>query len=243
MMVVNSKFLYFLLSLSHCPILIICLSISLLHRNVGKIVFNSDDFDDWSVAKHYKVTTFKTVDGEGLYILKPLSGKGDTEEVGEDELCDSWSLLPPPHVRNRWDRFQNKRIAEGVWSIKAPDSLTEEINRLVDQMAKNEPTDFHPGTKDVVRDLVHPSIYPLIIDPATIDTNQKNYWGRPYEQSRFQWLPTEVSIDKNGNASFVSPINNLDDKKYPQLKTCLEKIFTALIPGMEKVSPSLGYTH
>ncbi len=98
-----------------------------------------------------------------------------------------------------------------------------------------EPVDYHPGTNNVVRDLVHPSLYPLIIDAKNVNTKLTNRWGRNYESSRFQWLPSEVDIDGNGRAKFVSSINNLDHTKYPELQGALENVLTALIPGMEKV--------
>jgi hypothetical protein len=102
-------------------------------------------------------------------------------------------------------------------------------------MATKEPVDLHPGTSNVVRDLVHPSLYPHILDPATVNTETVNHWNRPYESSRFQWLPSEVDVDENGVAKFVSPVNNLDASKYPDLQHALEKVLTSLIPGMEKV--------
>jgi hypothetical protein len=68
------------------------------------------------------------------------------------------------------------------------------------------------------------------------DSSTKNFWNRQCEDSRFQWLPTEVAIDKsNVLAKFVSPINNLDTDKYPKVKLALEQVFTALLPGFERV--------
>ena len=203
-------------------------------RNVGKIVFNRDD--DEEMEELYKVVSCKKVEGDDIYTLKPLTDRGeDTLEVNDDELCDSWMTLPPPHVRNRWERFQNRRIGEGVFMAVAEKTLQDTINVQIDELAANEPVDYHPGSGEVVRDLVHPSLYPLILDAASIDTTKHNFWNRPHEQSRFQWLPTEVAIDAAGKAKFVSPINNLDTEKYPALTNSLEEVFTALVPGFEKV--------
>ena len=105
----------------------------------------------------------------------------------------------------------------------------------MNDFGSKEPVDYHPGTHNVVRDLVHPSLYPLIIDAKKVNTQLTNRWGRNYESSRFQWLPSEVDIDGNGRAKFVSSINNLDHTKYPELQGALENVLTALIPGMEKV--------
>lgn len=185
----------------------------------------------------YIVTAFKKIDGEEKYILQPKSKKDreDTIEVDEDELADNYYTLPAPHVINRWDRYQNKRIGEGVWMSTAETSMQTKLNKLIDEMAVTEQIDYHPGTHQVVRDLVHPSLYPLILDPEAMDTNMHNFWNRPYEKSRFQWLPTEVAIDSAGKATFTSPINNLNTDRYISLKMILQDVFTALVPGMEKV--------
>ena len=110
------------------------------------------------------------------------------------------------------------------------------MNKAIDDFASKEPIDYHPGTQTIVRDLIHPSLYPLIIDPTSIDTNKHNHFGRKYESSRFQWLPAEVDIDSEGKATFVSPINNFTNpQQYPQMQTALNNVMTALIPGFEKV--------
>jgi hypothetical protein len=143
---------------------------------------------------------------------------------------------PPNYSINRWERFQKKPVAEGVWTSTAEISLQTKLNRIVDAFAAVEPLDYHPGTNNIVRDLVHPSLYPLVIDPKSINTHGKDRWCRRYERSRFQWLPAEVAIDSDGMAKFTSDINNLDTVKYPELKVALEQVFSALVPGFEKVS-------
>ena len=45
----------------------------------------------------------------------------------------------------------------------------------------------------------------------------------------------QVEIDGEGNAKFASPINNLDTDKYPELQRALEKVFSVMVPGFEKV--------
>ena len=110
-----------------------------------------------------------------------------------------------------------------------------DINSLVDTLALQEPVDFHPGTKDVVRDLVHPSLFPLLTDPSARHVMETNFWGRPHEASRFQWLPAEVEIDQDGNPRFASDINNLDRSKYSELYGGLERVFKELLPGFQKV--------
>jgi hypothetical protein len=189
-------------------------------------------------SKYWKVVSLKYTEDEDEYLItiRSVDDPTETEKIDGEELCSEWLTLPPAHVLNRWDRYQSKRIAEGVWMATADPALQMNVNRCVDAFAAAETPDYHPGTNGIVRDLVHPSLYPLIQDPATIDTKKRNRWYRPYERSRFQWLPTEVTIATNGSATFTSEINNLDAVKYPELKETLEQIFAALVPGFEKVS-------
>jgi len=211
-------------------------------KNVDKIVFNR--YEDEQMEKLYKIISYKKNtegeeegEGEGVYTLKSLTDDDDDIilELNDDDLYDNWWTLPPPHTRNRWERFQSKPIAEGVFMTVAKKTLQDNINTQIDKFAASEPIDYHPNSNQVVRDLIHPSLYPLIIDPNSICTDDINYWNRSYEQSRFQWLPSEVMIDNTGKAKFVSPINNFDNEKYPELTNSLENVLTALIPGFEKV--------
>jgi hypothetical protein len=161
------------------------------------------------------------------------ASKSTTLSFGE---CINWCFGAPDYSIHRWERFQTKPVAEGVWMSTADPAMLDSINRIVDALAAAEPPDYHPGTNGIVRDLVHPSLYPLIVDPKSINKHNTDRWSRSYEQSRFQWLPAEVEIDGDGMAKFVSAINNLDTVKYPELKDALEQVFSAVVPGFEKVS-------
>jgi hypothetical protein len=190
------------------------------------IYYRGDDLDDpWTVESYDR--------GTDCWTVKNVNDPRKIKNVPTRDSSD-WHA-PPDRSINRWDRFQSKRVAVGVWMSTADPGLQANINRLVDAFAAAEPPDYHPGTGGIVRDLVHPSLYPLIIDPNSVDTWKMNRWCRQYERSRFQWLPAEVAIDANGSAKFTSEINNLDMVKYAELTTVLEQTFSALLPGFEKV--------
>lgn len=212
----------------------------LYDRNVGKIVFNREEDEEMEIL--YKIISYKKMktgkNEETIYSLQPLNNNKDNDEILEVDdgiLSDNYMFVPPPHVRNRWERYQNQFIQEGVYMTVAEKTLQDHINTQIDIFAAQEPIDYHPNSNEIVRDLIHPSLYPLIINPSKVDTTKHNYWNRIYEPSRFQWLPSEVKIDRNCKAKFISPINNLDMEKYPELTQSLEEVLTALIPGFEKV--------
>jgi hypothetical protein len=172
----------------------------------------------------------------GVMKIKNLDNE-DAELIEADftMLIDNFHTMPPKAAEELWDKYQNRKITEGVWEGVVDPSLMSDINSLVDTLALQEPVDFHPGTKEVVRDLVHPSLFPLLTDPSARDVTKTNFWGRPHEASRFQWLPAEVEIDQDGNPRFASDINNLDRSKYSELYGGLERVFKELLPGFQKV--------
>lgn len=210
-----------------------------VRRGIGLMVFNHET--DPEKNNVYEIISCKEGKKGGwsetfIYTLRAVQDPSAIKELDDYALGDGeWFTLPPSEAANRWQRYQSKRIAEGVWMATADPAFITKVNQLVDVLAAQEPVDYHPGTNEVVRDLVHPSLYPLLLDPDTIDTTKRNHFNRKYEKSRFQWLPSEVDIDQDGNAKITSPINNLDSDKYPDLHQALEQLFTALVPGLEKV--------
>lgn len=203
----------------------------LTKKMVGKRVYRNDD--GLKGEHNCKITKFRTKDGEGFVTIKDFL-EDEEHELDQDDFYDEWELYPTPDVLNLFNKYMNRRISEGIWEEATDQALIDRTNRLVDALATNEPVDIHPGTSDIVRDLVHPSLYPLLLSGST-DTSKRNYWGRRHEESKFQWLPTEFSVDAEGKATIASDINNLDTDKYLELKDSLADIFTALLPGFEKV--------
>jgi hypothetical protein len=213
---------------------------------------NDDESNRHKRREYFTVTEFVKKRGRNSRLIakKERKGKSSKEEILElDEetvMCD-WLSETSPRQLTLWESYQEQEITEGVWSSRLTGDLQTEFNSLVDEFGKNEPVDYHPGTKDIVRDLIHPSLYPLVLSATKpkatgkkkYDETQKNFFNRPYEISRFQWLPSEVDVDQHGVARFVSPINNLDEAQYPQLYDCLGRILTHLVPGFEQVSQSL----
>lgn len=127
----------------------------------------------------------------------------------------------------------------------------------------NHKKDWHPGSDDMVLDLVHPSLFPLIynrsriLPNATIDlSNCIETIGKgeivpdPLStaddsalptnsdiwSSRFQWLPCNISFPDGENARIDSYINNLHPTDHKGLYLVIEKIITKSIPFWNIVS-------
>ncbi|XP_057315743.1 uncharacterized protein LOC130656823 isoform X2 [Hydractinia symbiolongicarpus] len=145
-----------------------------------------------------------------------------------------------------WNPVMNSLIQEGVCYAhgKVPVALRDGLRKQIDNLAKNTPIDFHPNSKDIVRDLVHPALYTYVKGvskltsktPKEVSSEEKfDFWGRPYEDSKYQWLPTPFSISDDGKCSIAEYINNLNREKFSGLYTELESLFNIFLPYFEEV--------
>lgn len=112
--------------------------------------------------------------------------------------------------------------------------------------------DYHPGSRDQVVNLVHPSLFCLVngvsrVLDSAVDRSQWHRMmgsGAPVEfaamyddpcswSSRFQWLPSDVNVDEHGNATFASYVNNLHPDDHKELYQVLEGVLSKFIPMFE----------
>ena len=150
-------------------------------------------------------------------------------------------------VRELWDRHQTQDLPDGVaWDDGAvPRELRERLQAHVDRLLAEERADYHPGTGTVVRDVVHPSLFPFVKGrtklapgakaPAEPKASERDFWGRPYGGSKYQWLPTPFAVDKHGKVKILSYINNLDRNVYPEVYDDLAELFGVMLPLFESV--------
>lgn len=163
-----------------------------------------------------------------------------------------------------WNKHSKQDVKEGVVYMEEiiPDDLSCALNDQLSRLAKEEIVDWHPGSNNCVRDLVHPSLYPLIKGespltefgeellaqiskplPLSEDTwkyengvvKRTDRWGRPYEDSIYQWLPSIFRTEADGRVHIETYINNLDEEKYKELYRLLEKLFERFLPLFEQV--------
>lgn len=148
----------------------------------------------------------------------------------------------------------SREVEHVAWSDQAaPAELWCAINADIDHICEQEPADYHPGSGGVVRDIVHPSLYCYVSGVSRVHpwmpwkspfakpavTANKDFWGRALESSRYQWLPAEVQVTKEGHATFESDINNLSRARYPQVYRHLEALFATAFPLLEAVCSHL----
>ncbi|KAJ3328879.1 hypothetical protein HDU93_001240, partial [Gonapodya sp. JEL0774] len=111
--------------------------------------------------------------------------------------------------------------------------------------------DWHPGTTGVL-DIVHPSMYCLVYghtltsaapnalagDIPTISVGSKSSELSDISR-RFQWLPTDVTVDTHGRATITSYINNLDRHAHPRVYGAMRAVFEGMVPMFERAVEAL----
>ncbi|RPD53848.1 hypothetical protein L226DRAFT_563700 [Lentinus tigrinus ALCF2SS1-7] len=137
------------------------------------------------------------------------------------------------------------------------DKLIQAVSVLED--VPEEQKDWHPGSNKQVLDLVHPSLYCLIIgesyvrkedarngDPLEVLTHEV-YTGRrpdlsdharwqPYVVShKYQWLPTDFIVSDSGEVQALGYINNLHPSRHAAMYRPITSILARFVPMFERV--------
>lgn len=134
-----------------------------------------------------------------------------------------------------------------VFSDQAIDEKTaKELGGLVADFEAANPKDYHPGSNNLVVDLVHPSLYHLeygktkVIEDGKLTEAKFDDEIGEFKRSvadwgiseRFQWLPAELALEKSRKFVFDSYINNLHPIKYQALYNTIAEVFNRVIPGL-----------
>ncbi|KAG0044152.1 hypothetical protein BGZ83_010597 [Gryganskiella cystojenkinii] len=155
------------------------------------------------------------------------------------------------------------RRSDGLVSEGLKQRLLTCVEKLVN--IPDHHKDWHPGSNNQVLNLIHPSLYPLVIGrsrvlphgskltfpgldalkkPSTPIQYRGFYQGRyeeRYFSKKYQWLPTDVQISNEGQAKFLSYINNLHPVEHAEMYQVLEGILELFIPMFEQVLAEMLY--
>lgn len=122
-------------------------------------------------------------------------------------------------------------------------SFKESVFELLENVDESE-KDYHPNSNDLVVDLVHPSLFCFVrgvskiadetgISPETINSLSSS--ESDTKNSKYRWLPSEISCDENGDVSIDSYINNLPPKKNASLYSLIGRIMSSFVPMFSRV--------
>jgi hypothetical protein len=92
--------------------------------------YGQNTFDDPWTVDNYDI-------GNEVWSVKNVKEPWKTKKVHIEDSSEWYA--PPDRSVNRWDSFQSRHIAEGVWMSTADPTLQTTLNRLVDAFAAAEP--------------------------------------------------------------------------------------------------------
>lgn len=218
---------------------------------------NPEEYLPVSAAVELRVSQREVIYVFFLYVTGEY-GPSHSESVPADVAWiniydDGISIMHSPDMSKIWDEWQSRvGDIEGVLCLDnaCSSALREKLMCGVDQVIKGQKElDFHPNTESVVLDVVHPSLFPFVRGVSIVvgdeadlprsrgdgeEFDKEDFWKRPYEASKFQWLPSLFKVSDNGEVSIASYINNLDMQRYGHLYESLEELFKQFLPLFEK---------
>ncbi|KAG9123192.1 hypothetical protein FRC07_000120 [Ceratobasidium sp. 392] len=187
------------------------------------------------------------------YVLKELDGYS---KLRNEETCIEASKHPIVRSVACYDRIwqSNKLVPTAL-----KDSLVAGVTNL--ENVPDSEKDWHPRSNDMVLDLVHPSMYPIVYGrtlaypegstehdatnpkplppPGLPDRYQASRWSQDdgyHVSQKFQWLPTDFVVSDDGKSvKSVGYINNLNPDQHVDLHTTIEELISAFIPLFERV--------
>jgi hypothetical protein len=180
--------------------------------------------------------------GDETFVLRATSGQEmEVKNEGWFHIRES------PVISAIWERHLRRVCPDGVAFADGivDGALTSRLRADVQRLLEVEPVDYHPGSGTRVRDLVHPSLYPYIEGRSRLqgaapekESPERDRFGRSFESSRYQWLPTPFQVAENGAVTVASYINNLDRTRHASTYDDLAALFQTALPLLESV---VGY--
>jgi hypothetical protein len=166
------------------------------------------------------------------------SDTDDIYSIVELGLANKYNEMLPG-IKKQMETFQSRDINQiynfyqtGITHTQLDESIKIQLLEQIKKFALNTQVDYHPGSNNKVRDLVHPSVYPHIKGKKS-KQKKVDFFKRPYESSKYQWLPSEFKIDSNRNCEITSYINNLPISEKSMYDT-ISKLFEQVLPEFEK---------
>ncbi|KRX02846.1 hypothetical protein PPERSA_04049 [Pseudocohnilembus persalinus] len=162
------------------------------------------------------------------------------------------------------EQLLNEKAQEGMISEKGsvPIELKQKLMKSIDQFKDSqEIKDYHPGSNNMVRDIIHQSLFPYQNMPGN-QVQQQNpetekfynnlqesynedniikqniftdFFGREFCGSlRYQWLPSNMEMQQDGKYKYTSYINNLPEQNV-ELKENLQELFNIFVPKFQQI--------
>lgn len=148
------------------------------------------------------------------------SGDSDHEKAWLECKCNEPKLVTS--VRHAYLKRRIHRLNDDV-----PEKLRTDFIRQINRFRDSFPADYHPGSNEMVRDIIHPSLYCYVKGVSKTDF--------PVDPKiTLAWIPTDFSFNEEGSVVIDGYINNLP-KENKSLYKSIPKIFEHLWPGFQQV--------
>jgi len=144
-----------------------------------------------------------------------------------------------------------------------PSELREELREAFRKLKADQSAspDWHPNSNDMVQDLLHPSMYPLVygksrvfqeelvgVDDAVerwagkgevistkhLEEHSKYSVPASYWSNTYQWLPSNIAFKDDDGVALTSYINNLHPNKYRDIYSTVEKLIERALPAWDQ---------
>jgi hypothetical protein len=173
----------------------------------------------------------------------------EAAEQGMTEAQIRYVLAELAYYAERRDERTGIEVSgvDGVWQsdVLIDDELRSRLReavRVLEDVSDAE-RDWHPGSDEQVLDLVHPSLFCLVREVSRPDDSTWPSLGQGEARyalsDKFQWLPTDVEVSENGDAEFLSYVNNLHPVAHRELASVLPVLFGRMHPLFENVLTDL----
>jgi hypothetical protein len=150
----------------------------------------------------------------------------------------------------QWGPYERIYLSDTLIPSAVTTALKQAVKALEDVPETEQ--DWHPGSDGRVLDLVHPSICPLIFKETWgtrddgeigtfegLDSAELNV-PSIFISQRFQWLPSDFSVQQSGEVKLKSPyINNISPENHDSLVPIIERVMGHAVPLWEHVLSAL----
>ncbi|KAH7092376.1 hypothetical protein FB567DRAFT_545535 [Paraphoma chrysanthemicola] len=258
---------------------------SVMDKLTDKPDWHKKVFDD-EIATKWRDEALAVPNDEFYHLAtngKRWDGGNDSDhgETPEGIMSEAAFDVCVKELRDKAKYFEQTGIIptlDACASIAKSDSLvTHELQQALRsafdtlRLDQKGSPDWHPNSGDMVQDLVHPSMYPLVYGRTRVfneecvgTTDAVGRWAGKgivipkdnmartvsgsYDQippefwsETYQWLPANVAFQDDGSVRFTSYINNLHPVRYSTIYSTIEQLIQTSLPLWDQCLFSVCY--
>lgn len=107
------------------------------------------------------------------------------------------------------------------------------ILSIINRMRETLPVDWHPGSDEMVRDIIHPSLYCLVKGRSKLSDGTTTE-DVDDERERYLWLPSEFSV-VDDKVELKSYINNFPEEFVGDIVPYVGELLSSFLPSLREI--------